>query len=94
MATEDAAGADLGWERLTAEDAVPLLSARFGTVVVEHREARLLVTDPTAVGAYIASSASLHADRSTRPWPDVVDRVTAWATAEIAAHGHPAPEAY
>lgn len=87
-ATESAAGADLGWERLTSEDAVPLLEACFGSVAVHHRQARLLVADPSAVGAYVASSESLHADRSTRPWSEVVDRVTAWAAAEIAAHGH------
>ena len=87
-ATEAAAGADLGWERLTSEDAVPLLEACFSSVVVHHREARLLVTDPAAVGAYVASSESLHAERSTRPWLDVVDRVTRWAATEIAAHGH------
>ena len=87
-ATEAAAGADLGWERLTAEDAVPLLEACFSSVVVHHREARLLVTDPAAVGAYVASSESLHAERSNRPWPDVVDRVTAWAATEVARTGH------
>ena len=55
---------------------------------VEHRQARLLVTDAGAVGAYVASTESLHADHSTRPWPEVVDRVTAWAAAEIARTGH------
>jgi len=89
-ATESAAGADLGWERVTAEDAGPLVSACFGTVAVHHRQAHLLVTDPGAVGAYVASSESLHADHSTRPWSEVVERVTAWAAGEIAAHGHAA----
>ena len=87
-ATEVAAGADLGWERLTADDAVPLLDGCFSSVAVEHRQARLLVTDPSAVGAYVASSESLHADHSTRPWPEVVDQVTTWAATEIADHGH------
>ena len=87
-AMEAAAGADLGWERLTSEEAVLLLDGCFSSVAVEHRQARLLVTDPTAVGAYVASSESLHADHSTRPWPEVVDRVTAWARTEIAEHGH------
>jgi SAM-dependent methyltransferase len=88
VATESAAGADLGWERLTAEEAVPLLSAHFSSVDVQHREARLLVTDPAAVGAYVASSESLHADATARPWAEVVADVTDWAAAEIARTGH------
>ena len=87
-ATEAAAGADLGWERLTSEDAVPLLAA------VLRLGGRAPPPGPPPGHRPVGRRRLRRQQRvpPRRPLDPPLARrrraVTAWAATEIAAHGH------